>query len=144
MRSESVTVCTRTAPPVARIEAVQRPGFAAAAGDGQVHGANRLFGGAAVRPGDTADRDGNIGVLARDAQQALRHLCHGLGGDCAMGFKRCGAHAQHFMLGRIGIGDKAAADTVGRARNLGQCARNQAARAAFGAGGPQARLAQRR
>jgi hypothetical protein len=51
-------------------------------------------------------------------------------------------HAQHLVLGRVGVGDEAPLHHIRRAGNLGQQCREQTARAAFGSGKLQATLSQ--
>ncbi|MPL79200.1 hypothetical protein SDC9_25075 [bioreactor metagenome] len=82
--------------------------------------------------GDAGDRDRKIG--GGMGKRALGHLARDLLGHRAMGGKRLGPHRDHLLLGEVRIGDEAAFEHVGAARNVGQRRRDHAAGAAFGGG----------
>ena len=99
-----------------------------------------LVGGAAAGPGDPGDRDREADVGPR--QGALGHRPRDLLADRADPLEQLGRHAEQLLLGAVVVGDVAALDHVGRARDLGQAGGDQAAGAGFGGGEAQpARLA---
>ena len=98
----------------------------------KMHQANRLAGPAAARTCDAGDGDHEIGFCL--AERAARHGLGGFAADGAVLAQDVRRHAQHLLLGRVRIGDEAAIEHVGRAGDLGERARHQAAGAGFGGG----------
>src|SRR6516164_1296173 len=100
-----------------------------ARGGGEMDEAHRLIGAATAGAGDAGDGDREID--RRMGERARRHRLGGLAAHRAMTFQDRGGNAEHRLLGRIRIGDEAAVDHVGRPRDLGERARDQAAGAGF-------------
>ena len=99
---------------------------------GNPDGANRFAGRAAAGTGDAGDRDRDL--RARILERTDRHRAdHGFADGAVLVYQR-GVHAQHFGLGGVGVGDKAALEPVAGARHIGAAGGDQAAGAAFGSG----------
>jgi hypothetical protein len=78
--------------------------------------------------------DGQADLRCRTLQCAAGHgPCHRLA-DRAVALDQIGRHAQHLVLGGVGVGDKAAEHGGRAAGNGRQRRRDQPARAGFGRG----------
>src|SRR5215472_6468764 len=106
-----------------------------ACGDREMHQANGLSRRGAAGAGDASDRNRQIDTGA--LQRADRHLRRRLLAHSAECQKRLRIDAEHRALGVVGIGDKAAVDHVGRARDIRQCAGDEPAGAGFRRGNRQ-------
>ena len=95
-----------------------------------MHKADRLFGAAAIRPGNARDRHREIDRRMRE--RAFRHRFRGFAADRAMCVERCRRNAEHLLLGLIAVGDEAAVEHAGDAGNFGQRSGDQTAGAGFG------------
>ena len=78
----------------------------------------------------------------RMRQRALDHRARDGFADGAVARQQIIGNAQQFGLGRVGIGDEPALDDIGRAGDLGEQRRDQAAGTTFRGGKPEALRAQ--
>src|SRR5215472_15321731 len=95
----------------------------------KVDEADRLLLGAAARAGNAGNRHREIG--RRMLERACGHGDRGLGAHRAIALERCARHAEHRLLGLVGIDDEAAFHDVGGAGDFGQRAGNRTAAVAM-------------
>ncbi|OJU21152.1 MAG: hypothetical protein BGN84_05420 [Afipia sp. 62-7] len=104
-------------------------------GHREVHQTDRLSGRRAAGTGNTCNGDGKIGVRVFECSD--RHGGRGFLAHRAEGLQRRRVHAEHLVLGFVGVGDETAIDHIGRSGNVGQRACDKAAGARFGGGNRQ-------
>src|SRR5438045_1168336 len=94
-------------------------------GPGEAHGPHRLFGAAArgARNAGHGERDAGMAM----GERAERHLLGDRLAHGAVARKRLAFHAEHLLLGGIGIGDEAALEPGRRAGLRGELLRYPAA-----------------
>jgi hypothetical protein len=99
--------------------------IAAARPRGEMHEPDRLVGGAAAGPGNAGDRHREIGIGM--AERAAHHRLGGLAAHRTVTLDRLIRHAEHLVLGRVGVGDETAVDHRRRSGDVGQRAGDEAA-----------------
>ena len=104
------------------------------------HQPHRLFGGAAVRPGNAGEGHGHIGLAV--LQRAQSHLGRHLGADGPLGLQHLMADAQQLLFCLVGIGDETEPEHPAAAGHPGDALGHQAAGATLGRGGGPALLGQ--
>ena len=101
-------------------------------GQPEPHRADGFCHTAAARACDAGNTQGVVGLC--DGFRTARHFVHGFTADRAVLQKRIGHNAEAFFFGLVAVSHEALMKPLRAARDAGECARKQAARAGFGAG----------
>ena len=101
-------------------------------GQPEPHRADGFCRAASTRACDAGNTQGVVGLC--DGFRTACHFVHGFTADRAVFQQRVGHDAEAFLFGLVAVSNKTLMKPLRAARDAGECARKQAARAGLGAG----------